>query len=121
MKLIGGCDRVQGWACAVCRINLHFVDGDLLHPQLPLVPSVEILVVRLIWLVEALQHHAHDRRMSALLGRRKYACWRSHRHCEPLTAAWKKFPAIGFGSIGVPLRPQFDDDQVVILRLPLGL
>ena len=106
-------------ACAVCRTNLHFVDGDLLHPQLSLVPSDEILVVRSIWLVEALQHHAHDRRMSALLGRRKYACWWSRRYCEPLTAAWKNFPAIGFGAIGVLLRPQFDDDQVVILHLPL--
>jgi alcohol dehydrogenase, propanol-preferring len=39
--------RVQ--ACAVCRTDLHVVDGELPHPKLPLVPGHEIVgrVVRL--------------------------------------------------------------------------
>jgi propanol-preferring alcohol dehydrogenase len=30
-------------ACAVCRTDLHIVDGDLPHPRLPLVPGHEIV------------------------------------------------------------------------------
>jgi propanol-preferring alcohol dehydrogenase len=30
-------------ACAVCRTDLHIVDGDLLRPKLPLVPGHEIV------------------------------------------------------------------------------
>lgn len=30
-------------ACAVCRTDLHIVDGDLKHPKLPLVPGHEIV------------------------------------------------------------------------------
>ncbi len=30
-------------ACAVCRTDLHVVDGDLPHPRLPLVPGHEIV------------------------------------------------------------------------------
>jgi propanol-preferring alcohol dehydrogenase len=30
-------------ACAVCRTDLHVVDGDLTHPKLPLVPGHEIV------------------------------------------------------------------------------
>src|SRR5262245_65952476 len=30
-------------ACAVCRTDLHVVDGDLPHPALPLVPGHEIV------------------------------------------------------------------------------
>jgi propanol-preferring alcohol dehydrogenase len=33
--------RVQ--ACAVCRTDLHVVDGDLPHPRLPLIPGHEIV------------------------------------------------------------------------------
>ena len=33
--------RVQ--ACAVCRTDLHVVDGELAHPKLPLVPGHEII------------------------------------------------------------------------------
>ncbi|XXF78622.1 zinc-dependent alcohol dehydrogenase family protein [Myxococcaceae bacterium GXIMD 01537] len=33
--------RVQ--ACAVCRTDLHVVDGELPHPKLPLVPGHEII------------------------------------------------------------------------------
>ena len=30
-------------ACAVCRTDLHVIDGDLPHPKLPLVPGHEIV------------------------------------------------------------------------------
>ena len=30
-------------ACAICRTDLHVVDGELLHPKLPLVPGHEIV------------------------------------------------------------------------------
>ncbi|HKX47061.1 MAG TPA: zinc-dependent alcohol dehydrogenase family protein [Gaiellaceae bacterium] len=30
-------------ACAVCRTDLHIVDGDLAHPKLPLVPGHQIV------------------------------------------------------------------------------
>lgn len=30
-------------ACAVCRTDLHILDGDLAHPKLPLVPGHEIV------------------------------------------------------------------------------
>ncbi|MBM1169988.1 zinc-dependent alcohol dehydrogenase family protein [Microvirga arabica] len=35
--------RVAVEACAVCRTDLHVVDGDLPHPRLPLVPGHEIV------------------------------------------------------------------------------
>ena len=31
--------RVKVEACAVCRTDLHVVDGDLTEPKLPLVPG----------------------------------------------------------------------------------
>src|SRR5207244_11941254 len=36
---------IQVRACAVCRTDLHVVDGELLHPKLPLVPGHEIVGV----------------------------------------------------------------------------
>ena len=30
-------------ACAVCRTDLHVIDGDLPHPKLPLIPGHEIV------------------------------------------------------------------------------
>jgi len=30
-------------ACAVCRTDLHVVDGDLRHPRLPLIPGHEVI------------------------------------------------------------------------------
>jgi propanol-preferring alcohol dehydrogenase len=36
---------VQVRACAVCRTDLHVVDGELPHPKLPLVPGHEIVGV----------------------------------------------------------------------------
>lgn len=35
--------RVQVRACAVCRTDLHVVDGDLTDPKLPIVPGHEIV------------------------------------------------------------------------------
>ncbi len=35
--------RLKVEACAVCRTDLHVVDGDLPHPRLPLVPGHEIV------------------------------------------------------------------------------
>ncbi|TJW05333.1 MAG: zinc-binding alcohol dehydrogenase family protein [Mesorhizobium sp.] len=53
LKLVNGPDPIPGAgeirlkveACAVCRTDLHVVDGDLLHPKLPLVPGHEIVGV----------------------------------------------------------------------------
>src|SRR5208282_5088906 len=36
---------VRVHACAVCRTDLHIVDGELTHPKLPLVPGHEIVGV----------------------------------------------------------------------------
>jgi alcohol dehydrogenase, propanol-preferring len=35
--------KVQVLACAVCRTDLHVVDGELPHPKLPLIPGHEIV------------------------------------------------------------------------------
>lgn len=35
--------RIRVEACAVCRTDLHVVDGDLPHPKLPLIPGHEIV------------------------------------------------------------------------------
>src|SRR5512139_3974352 len=35
--------RLQVLACAVCRTDLHIVDGDLALPRLPVVPGHEIV------------------------------------------------------------------------------
>ena len=35
--------RVRVEACAVCRTDLHVVDGELPNPKLPLVPGHEIV------------------------------------------------------------------------------
>ncbi|WP_425078873.1 zinc-dependent alcohol dehydrogenase family protein [Ruegeria denitrificans] len=35
--------QIQIEACGVCRTDLHIVDGDLEHPELPLVPGHEIV------------------------------------------------------------------------------
>ena len=37
--------RIRVEACAVCRTDLHVVDGELDHPKLPLVPGHEIVGV----------------------------------------------------------------------------
>ena len=35
--------RVAVEACAVCRTDLHVVDGDLPNPKLPIIPGHEIV------------------------------------------------------------------------------
>ncbi len=35
--------RVQMSACGVCRTDLHVVDGELPHPQVPIIPGHEIV------------------------------------------------------------------------------
>jgi len=42
-KLGEGQVLVHVCACAVCRTDLHVVDGDLTHPKLPLVPGHEVV------------------------------------------------------------------------------
>jgi propanol-preferring alcohol dehydrogenase len=65
-------------ACAVCRTDLHVVDGDLPSPKLPLVPGHEI-----VGRVEAVgEGVSRDR-----LGRRVGIPWRGHTcgHCSYCT------------------------------------
>ncbi len=61
--------RLRVEACAVCRTDLHVVDGELEHPKLPLVPGHEI-----VGIVEALGAGV-DR---ARLGRRVGVPWLGH-------------------------------------------
>src|ERR1051326_9210875 len=35
--------RIEVSACAVCRTDLHIVDGELPHPHYPIVPGHEII------------------------------------------------------------------------------
>ncbi|MGN7805749.1 zinc-dependent alcohol dehydrogenase family protein [Ensifer sp. 22521] len=58
--------RIRVEACAVCRTDLHVVDGELDHPKLPLIPGHEIVGV-----VETIGANA-DR---TLLGRRIGVPW----------------------------------------------
>jgi propanol-preferring alcohol dehydrogenase len=37
--------QIQVRACAVCRTDLHVIDGELTQPKLPLVPGHEIVGV----------------------------------------------------------------------------
>lgn len=65
-------------ACAVCRTDLHVVDGDLPRPKLPLIPGHEI-VGRVIGVGEGVD--------AALVGRRVGIAWLGHtcgvcRYCR---------------------------------------
>ncbi|SHO62351.1 alcohol dehydrogenase, propanol-preferring [Pseudoxanthobacter soli DSM 19599] len=66
--------RVRVEACAVCRTDLHVVDGDLPHPALPLVPGHEI-----VGIVEAIGRGVHG----LAPGRRVGIPWLGHTcgHC----------------------------------------
>ena len=66
--------RVVVEACAVCRTDLHVVDGDLPHPKLPVIPGHEI-----VGRVEALGSGVRDRK----LGERVGIPWLGHTcgHC----------------------------------------
>jgi propanol-preferring alcohol dehydrogenase len=71
--------RVLVEACAVCRTDLHVVDGDLTEPRLPLVPGHEI-----VGIVEAVG----DGVTSLAPGRRVGIPWLGHTcgHCRYCTA-----------------------------------
>ncbi|TAM98672.1 MAG: zinc-binding alcohol dehydrogenase family protein [Rhizobiaceae bacterium] len=61
--------RLRVEACAVCRTDLHVVDGDLKEPKLPLVPGHEVVGV-----VDALGDGVDP----AKLGRRVGVPWLGH-------------------------------------------
>ena len=61
--------RVRIESCAVCRTDLHVVDGDLPNPKLPLVPGHEI-----VGIVEAVGSGVDHTR----LGRRVGVPWLGH-------------------------------------------
>ncbi|OAP36325.1 alcohol dehydrogenase [Sinorhizobium glycinis] len=61
--------RLRVEACAVCRTDLHVVDGDLPQPQLPLVPGHEI-----VGIVEAVGTEVDPAR----IGRRAGVPWLGH-------------------------------------------
>jgi propanol-preferring alcohol dehydrogenase len=67
--------RLKVEACAVCRTDLHVVDGDLPSPKLPLVPGHEI-----VGIVEAVGSGVDHAR----IGRRVGVPWLGHTcgHCE---------------------------------------
>ncbi|MPR10888.1 zinc-dependent alcohol dehydrogenase family protein [Microvirga tunisiensis] len=71
--------RVAVEACAVCRTDLHVVEGDLPHPRLPVVPGHEI-----VGRVEALGSGVRNRR----LGERVGIPWLGHTcgHCPYCTS-----------------------------------
>src|SRR5918993_4917279 len=66
--------RVRVEACAVCRTDLHVVDGDLPDPNLPLVPGHEI-----VGIVEAIGNDADG----VSVGDRVGVPWLAHTcgHC----------------------------------------
>jgi propanol-preferring alcohol dehydrogenase len=67
--------RLKVEACAVCRTDLHVVDGDLPEPKLPLVPGHEI-----VGIVEAVGSDVDPAR----IGRRVGVPWLGHTcgHCS---------------------------------------
>ena len=71
--------RLRVEACAVCRTDLHVVDGDLQHPKLPLVPGHEI-----VGIIDAVGPGVEASR----LGRRAGVPWLGHTcgtcsYCRP--------------------------------------
>ncbi|WFU50968.1 zinc-dependent alcohol dehydrogenase family protein [Sinorhizobium terangae] len=66
--------RLRVEACAVCRTDLHVVDGDLPRPKLPLVPGHEI-----VGIIEAVGSGVDPAR----IGRRAGVPWLGHtcQHC----------------------------------------
>src|SRR5215207_6821057 len=71
--------RVVVEACAVCRTDLHVVDGDLPHPKLPVIPGHEI-----VGRVEALGSEVNGFK----LGERVGIPWLGHTcgHCPYCTS-----------------------------------
>ena len=54
---------VRVTACAVCRTDLHVVDGELPHPKLPLIPGHEI-----VGRIEKLGHDVKEFRLGERVG-----------------------------------------------------
>ncbi|TJW50839.1 MAG: zinc-binding alcohol dehydrogenase family protein [Mesorhizobium sp.] len=71
--------RLKVEACAICRTDLHVVDGDLTHPNLPVIPGHEIVGV-----IDSVGEEVARSR----LGRRVGVPWLGHTcgHC-PYCAA----------------------------------
>ncbi|RWH71676.1 zinc-dependent alcohol dehydrogenase family protein [Mesorhizobium sp.] len=71
--------RLKVEACAICRTDLHVVDGDLPHPNLPVIPGHEIVGV-----IDSVGEGV----ASSRLGRRVGVPWLGHTcgHC-PYCAA----------------------------------
>jgi propanol-preferring alcohol dehydrogenase len=67
--------RVRVEACAVCRTDLHVVDGDLPNPRLPIIPGHEIVGV-----VDSIGEGVRD----LVLGERVGVPWLGHTcgHCD---------------------------------------
>lgn len=62
--LPGPCElRLHVEACAVCRTDLHVIDGELDHPKLPLVPGHEI-----VGIVEAVGDEVDPSRLGRRVG-----------------------------------------------------
>jgi propanol-preferring alcohol dehydrogenase len=71
--------RVRVEACAVCRTDLHVVDGELPNPKLPIVPGHEI-----VGIVDAVGEGID----ASILGRRVGIPWLGHTcgHCPYCTS-----------------------------------
>jgi alcohol dehydrogenase, propanol-preferring len=67
--------RLKVEACAVCRTDLHVIDGDLRYPKLPLIPGHEI-----VGIVESVGKGVARSR----IGRRVGVPWLGHTcgHCQ---------------------------------------
>jgi propanol-preferring alcohol dehydrogenase len=71
LRLMERLDPKPGWgelvvrveACAICRTDLHIIDGDLKHPKLPLVPGHEI-----VGIVENVGHGVPAQRAGSRVG-----------------------------------------------------
>lgn len=61
--------RLKVEACAVCRTDLHVLDGDLLDPKLPIIPGHEI-----VGIIDAIGEGVDPKR----LGRRVGVPWLGH-------------------------------------------
>ena len=94
--------RLRIEACAVCRTDLHVVDGDLPNPKLPLIPGHEI-----VGIVDAVGEGSRPSR----LGRRVGVPWLGHTcgSCSHIARAAQRTCAISRSSPVTPataaLRP----------------
>ncbi|CDX56321.1 hypothetical protein MPL3365_230159 [Mesorhizobium plurifarium] len=81
--------RLRVEACAVCRTDLHVVDGDLPRPKLPLVPGHEI-----VGIVDLIGEGVSQSR----LGQRVGVPWLGHTcgHCPIVSPARRIFAICPF-------------------------